>query len=218
MPRNTSVRLVSVSAAIVLLSLTEVPASGQAPVFTKTLKKVNGVAIGSPPASLTNGDTLDWVMTYQFDHDAAQPAQTNIQDILPPTLQYVAGSLQVPPSWVKQWFDGSSWVTAEPASAKGAGAIVSPSPSGTGETSPLPAPPLVSFTTTDSGGDGYRAIPYKDQVYVVNHHIDGQYLNCFDVVTGDNVALGTPHMYRLLTEHLISATTISTKPRQANLS
>jgi hypothetical protein len=78
-------------AVIGLLSLTLTPAYAQAPVFTKTLTKVNGVAITNPPASLTNGDTLDWLMTYQFDHDPAQPAQTNIQDLLPATLQYVPG-------------------------------------------------------------------------------------------------------------------------------
>jgi hypothetical protein len=193
-------------AVIGLLSLTLTPAYAQAPVFTKTLTKVNGVAITNPPASLTNGDTLDWLMTYQFDHDPAQPAQTNIQDLLPATLQYVPGSLEVPPSWNRQWFDGASWVLSEPATASGVGAIVSfprMSPFGTGDTIPLPAPPAVTFNTGGSGGDGYRAIPYNGNVYVINHHTAGTYLDCFPVTTSTSarcpgypahvpVAIGTP--------------------------
>jgi len=170
--------------------LAAVPAYGQAPVFTKTLKKVNGVTVTSPPASLNNGDVLDWVMTYQFIHNSAQPAQANIQDLLSPTLRYVTGSLQVPPSWSKQWFNGS-WIASEPAAAQGVGATISfphVGPSGTGQTVLVPAPPVASVNTTGSGGDGYRAIPYNDNtndnVYVINHHISGTYLNCFVAATG----------------------------------
>src|SRR4051794_5416623 len=116
--RNGILRL-SWPAAIAVLILTATLTYGQAPVFTKTLKKVNGITLTSPPASLNNGDVLDWVMTYQF----TQPAQANIQDLLPPTLQYVTGSLQVPPSWTRQWFNGS-WITSEPAAAQGVGAAI----------------------------------------------------------------------------------------------
>lgn len=181
MIEKTSVRFRLVS-LVIAFALAQFPAHGQAPVFTKTLKKVNGVPIASPPALLTNGDVLDWVISYKFDHDPAQPAQANIQDMLSPPLQYVPGSLQAPPSWTKQWLDGTKWVTAEPSAAGGAGATVNVR--SVGAIYPLPAPPLVSISTNGNGGDGYRAIPYKDQVYVVNHHVSGQYLNCFDVTTG----------------------------------
>ncbi len=176
-----------VSAAITLLALAVAPAYGQAPVFTKTLKKVNGITVTSAPASLNNGDILDWVITYQFGPNPAQPAQTNIKDLLPATLQYVAGSLQVPPTWTSQWFNGSTWVTSAPASASGVGAMVSfpqVTPLGTGQTALIPAPPIASFSTQGSGGDGYRAIPYNNNIYVVNHHTSGTYLDCFDAATG----------------------------------
>jgi hypothetical protein len=104
---------------VVLLSLALAPAYGQAPVFTKVLKKVNGVPVASPPAALANGDLLDWVMTYRFDPPPGQSAQTSIQDLLPPTLQYVPGSLQAPPSWTRQWYNGTSWVTTEPGGRPG---------------------------------------------------------------------------------------------------
>jgi hypothetical protein len=182
MTRQTSIRLGLASVVTAFLSIA--PAYGQAPVFTKVLGKLNGVTVTSPPSSLTNGDLLDWVMTYQFNHDPAHSAQANIQDFLSPTLQYVSGSLQVPPSWTGQWFDGSSWVTAEPAAATGVGATANLTPFGSGQTSPLPAPAVVSVTTGGSGGDGYRAIPYQDKVYVLNHHTSGTYLDCFVAASG----------------------------------
>jgi hypothetical protein len=175
-----------VSLAVALLAFAVAPLSGQPPIFTKTLKKVNGVTVTIPPASLSNGDLLDWEITYQF----GQPAQVNIEDLLPPTLQYVGGSLQVASTWTKQWFNGTSWVSVDPGSATGVGAVVNPVPVGTGATFLLPAPPSAPVNTTGSGGDGYRAIPYKDNVqstdnlYILNHHALGTYLDCFVVATG----------------------------------
>ena len=185
--RKTLVLFVFVlTGAWAVLTLATAPTYGQAPVFTKALNKVNGVTVTSPPASLNNGDVLDWVMTYQFIHNPAQPAQANIQDMLPSTLQYVPGSLQVPPPWSKQWFN-ASWITSEPAAAQGVGATLSfprVVPSGPGQTILIPSPPAASVNTTGSGGDGYRAIPYNGNVYVINHHTSGTYLDCFVAVTG----------------------------------
>jgi hypothetical protein len=160
-------------------------ARGQAPVFTKDVVKVNGVPVSSAPASLTNGDVVDWKMTYRFS--PGQPAHARIEDVLPPTLQFVPGSWQVPPVWGQQWYDGTNWLASEPGSVKGIAAEIkfpNITPLGTGQTALIPAPPSGNINTTGSGGDGYRAIPFNGKVYMINHHNTGNYLNCILVATG----------------------------------
>ena len=167
---------------IVLASLT---ANGQPILFTKRVHKVNGIVVSNNPSSVMNGDLLDWVLTYQYNPNSAPPAQAEIRDLLPSSLQYVAGSLTVPPSWSPQWYNGA-WVQSQPANATGVGALTAPNlvPTGTGQTALIPAPPSASISTSGVGGDGYRAIPYNGKIYVLNHHITGRYLDCFDATTG----------------------------------
>ena len=173
-----------VSSAIAMLALTvATPIFAQTTVFTKTLDKVNGVPVTGTPSSLTNGDTLDWVLTYQYNPIPAPPAKTDIRDLLSPALQYVPNSLVVPQSFAPQWFNGSAWVATQPATATGVGATANPTPFGAGVTASIPAPPSSAIATA-SGGDGYRAIPYNGDVYVINHHVSGLYLNCFNAATG----------------------------------
>ena len=159
-------------------------ARGQSPVFTKAAVKVNGVPVGTI-TSLSNADVVDWKLTYQFT--PGQPAQARIQDLLLPPLQFVPGSWQAPPAWSRQWYDGTNWQTIEPPSVTGIAAEIhfpTMTPLGTGQTAPIPAPPAATFNTAGSGGDGYRAIPINNRVYVINHHNFGNYLDCFDAATG----------------------------------
>lgn len=163
-----------------------VPACAQSVAFDKRLYKVNGAAVSTNPASLANGDLLDWVLTYQYNPVPAPPAQADIRDPLSPALQYVNASLQVPPSWTRQWSNGT-WSTTQPSSVIGVGALTAPNvaPFGAGQSALLPAPPTAPVSTQGFGGDGYRAIPSPDgNVYVVNHHSNGRYLDCFVVATG----------------------------------
>lgn len=171
------------SSAIAVLALVfTTPLPAQTAVLTKTLVKVNGVPVtGNPP--LANGDTLDWVLTYQYNPTPAPPAKTDIRDLLSPALPYVAGSLIVPSSFAPQWFNGGAWVQTPPTTATGVGATANPTPFGAGVTASIPAPPASGIATA-SGGDGYRAIPYNGDVYVINHHTSGLYLNCFDAASG----------------------------------
>lgn len=182
-------RLLSAS-LLILLSFAVHSVYGQAPAFTKTLRKVNGVNVTTTPSTLANGDLLSWVMTYQYTN-TQQPAEADLQDVLSPVLQYVPGSLQAPPAWNRQWFTGA-WVTTEPAAATGVGAFIKlPGlvPFGTGLTAPIPTPASGTITTGSSGGgDGYRAIPYGNNIYVINHHTTGMYLDCFNASNGARCA------------------------------
>jgi len=170
---------------IALIVLAAIPLAAQTTLFTKHVYKVNGGAVSSDPTTAPNGAILDWVLTYQYNPSPAPPAHTDIRDLLPPSLQYQAASLKVPPSWSGQWFNGS-WVSAEPLNATGVGAVTAPNltPFGAGQTALIPAPPSASISTAGVGGDGYRAIPHNGKIYVINHHINGRYLDCFDAATG----------------------------------
>jgi hypothetical protein len=168
-----------------MAALPLVSARGQEPVLTKVLKKVNG---SSPPATLKTGDVLDWVLTYQYNPNPVKPAQTTIEDNFPPSLQLVPGSLKVPPNWTPEWLNsGGSVVTVEPTPATGVLAKIGyPKmvPWGAGETAVISVPPPALVNTAGSlGGDGWRAIPYNGNIYLVNHHTAGTYLDCFEVST-----------------------------------
>lgn len=179
----------AVSAAIMVFVL-PIVAHAQLPIFTKSVVKVNGVPVGSQPASVTTGDDLSWVITYQYGPGSLTPAQTNLKDTLSVALQYDAGSLAAPPSWTRQWFDGLAWVASEPLSVGGVGAFTAfpqGTPFGTGQTALFPAPPSGPLTTTGSG-DGYEAIPFNGNVYLINHHTTGTYLDCVVVSTGAHCA------------------------------
>ncbi|MGZ5445236.1 MAG: DUF5979 domain-containing protein [Thermoanaerobaculia bacterium] len=174
---------------MIAAALPLVPVRGQDPVLTKTLKKVNGTAVTSPPASLNTGDVLDWVLTYVYNPNPVAPAQASIEDDLQSSLQYVPGSLVVPPDWTPQWTDsGGSVVTTEPSPATGVGAKIGfPNmvPWGAAETAVITVPPPALINTAGgTGGDGWRAIPYNGNVYVINHHQAGTYLDCFDIANG----------------------------------
>src|SRR5438552_219887 len=109
---------------VVGLAVFVIPVRGQV-TFVKSLSKLNGVPISGFPTSLNNGDVLTWVLSYQYNPSPVQQAQTDIRDPLSPVLQYVSGSLQVPPSWTKQWSNGGNWGPTEPAVANGVGAVIS---------------------------------------------------------------------------------------------
>jgi hypothetical protein len=186
----------TISIAVALFAIPFLPACAQSAAFTKNVATVNGATVSAQPTSLTNGDVVGFVMTYQWPA-TGQPAQTNIQDMLPPTLQYVPNSLQAPPSWTRQWYN-TSWVTSEPPSPTGVGAVIgfpNMTPFGNGQAVAIPAPPSGTFNTTGASGDGYRAIPYNGNVYVINHHSDsgsGTYLDCYVVATGNRCS-GYPY-------------------------
>jgi len=161
------------------------PMFAQTTQFTKRVSKVNGAAVSSDPSSVSNGDLLDWVLTFQYNPVPAPAAKSDIRDLLPPSLVYVPGTLTVPPSWSGQWFSGS-WVSSPPANATGVGAVTAPNltPFGAGQSALIPAPPSASISTSGLGGDGYRAISHNGRIFVINHHITGRYLDCFDAATG----------------------------------
>ena len=95
----------------------------------------------------------------------------------PPYFGWQPGSFVAPPKTTMRWMvDGSNtWTTTEPA-------VGTPIKKVGWSTNPLITIKAgqigngaISFAGT---GDGYRVIPYKDRLYVVNHHINGGYLNC----------------------------------------
>src|SRR5918911_979242 len=105
-------------AAIALL--TALNAAAQV-TFTKAVDKVNGTSVSSQPSAVSTGDVLRWVLTYQYN--GTSPAQADIKDLLPASLQFNHGSLVAPPDWTPQWFNGS-WVMSETASSSGVGAFL----------------------------------------------------------------------------------------------
>lgn len=112
-------------------------------------------------------------------------AQVNVQDAIPPGLQYVAGSLQLPGNATGAWSTngGTSYVGVEPASGvtnvqiTGSAYMAATSALGT-----VPTPPSAS-ASGGTGGDGYRAIPYNGKVYSIYHHNGGDSLYCGNQAT-----------------------------------
>lgn len=158
----------------------------------QTLSKTGQVtSAGSDFGSTTqaqNGDTISYVIQYSNPGGAA--AMLDIKDPIPAGTAYLAGSLQVPTQLSKQWSTdgGATWLTTEPGSGITNVREQTLNPTlfagASGYLSNLAAPPATSLATAGSSGDGYRAIPLNNNVYVINHHNGGTYLDCFSETTG----------------------------------
>lgn len=112
-----------------------------------------------------------------------------LTDAIPSGTQYIAGSLQVPLGATRSWsIDGGvNYVAVEPSPASSVTHVKTQNLSGTSNyfnTAVVPAPPVTSFSGGDTGGDGYRVIPFNNKVYTIYHHTSGAVLYCADVATG----------------------------------
>lgn len=149
---------------------------------------------GAKVGTAKPGDTLNWVVDYQNNTNAA--ASVNLKDPLTNAGTYVPGSLQLPPNanaagtFTPQYSTdgGTTWAAGSPpANANGvgvAGTLVPPNSTGLQQQS-AKFPPPASQTVTTAGGDGYNAVAYKNtanggevQVYSVFHHAAGNVVYC----------------------------------------
>jgi uncharacterized repeat protein (TIGR01451 family) len=192
--------MAAVAALCVIGAVTAGPAfagTTAASTFTKTGSdpSTGSTATATSTTGTANaGDTLSWVLHYQ--NNTGSPATVNITDPIGPNQTFVSGSLQTAPSLAPEWSvdGGASFVTSEPGSgvnAVGAAGLVPP----TGLGSVGSFSQITTSATPDTGtGDGWQAIFYGGNVYVLHHHfypgeIDPSgktmtLLDCFSVATG----------------------------------
>jgi hypothetical protein len=116
-----------------------------------------------------------------------------LTDAIPSGTQYVAGSLQAPLGATRSWStdNGSTWVAVEPTPASSVTNLRTQNLSGTSNNfniAVVPAPPAATISGGNTGGDGYRVIPYNNKVYTIYHHsghpVVNKVLYCADVSTG----------------------------------
>ena len=127
---------------------------------------------------ITAGDQINWITYLQSKID--RPYEAIGTATLPPNFTWVKGSVLMPPKVSLEWKVGSAWTSTEP----NTGTLVS-------EVRWKQIPLMVvNFGIVDSTvdftgtGDGFRIIPYKDRLFVVNHHSTSGYLNCRMAKTG----------------------------------
>jgi hypothetical protein len=135
---------------------------------------VKGEGLDSTNA-IASGDTVQW--TSLFESKLSSPYRSTGIMTLPKNFKWVNGSVVLPPKVTLEYSKdgGAKYEVAEPST----GTVITHvrwiiSPLVT-----LKAQPAVVSVVDFSGtGDGYRVIPYKDNLYVVNHHISSNYINC----------------------------------------
>lgn len=124
-------------------------------------------------SAITSGDTVQW--THYLNSRINSPYEADGVQELPAGFKWVSGSAKLPPTaTLTGWKVAGGWVTAEPAN----GTVV--------EAFRWHIDPMKKFVFEAVGGvvgfqgtgDGYHVIPYKDNLYVVNHHSSAAYLNC----------------------------------------
>jgi uncharacterized repeat protein (TIGR01451 family) len=140
---------------------------------------------GGAAGTANPGDTIKWVVGYQ--NKTGSPATTNITDPITGDQTYVPGSLQVPPSLAGQWSTngGTSYASSEPAAAVNAVGATGKVTTTPGATTPF-GPPIASLHSNTSGGDGWQALSYNGNIYLLHHHYFGvgTQLDCYNPTTG----------------------------------
>jgi hypothetical protein len=125
--------------------------------------------------AIASGDTVQW--TALFESKLSSPYRSTGIMTLPKNFKWVNGSVVLPPKVTLEYSKdgGTKYETAEPS----AGTIITHVRWTINPLVTLKAQPAVASAVDFSGtGDGYRVIPYKDNLYVVNHHISSNYINC----------------------------------------
>ena len=136
--------------------------------------EINGQVIAPSTSKAINSthelepsDTIRW--TSYFDTRIASPFESEGLLTLPENHTWVAGSALKPANTSLQWQVNGTWTTTEPANGAAVTAVKwlystkFKTATGTIDKS-------VNFAGT---GDGYRIIPYGNNLYVVNHHLEG---------------------------------------------
>ncbi|MEY3996583.1 MAG: hypothetical protein RL344_926 [Pseudomonadota bacterium] len=139
---------------------------------------VNGGNLDSTN-TIASGDTVQW--TALFESKLSSPYKSTGIMTLPKNFKWIKGSVVLPPKVTLEYSKdgGVIYSIDEP----NTGVIITHvrwtiNPILTLETQSA----VNSIVDFDGTGDGYRVIPYKDNLYVVNHHIASQYINCRQVV------------------------------------
>lgn len=139
--------------------------------FGSTLS-VQGQVIGphdSPTLNstidLSGGDAVRW--TSYLSSKLPSPATHAGVLTLPPGHRWIPGSFKAPQGVTPQWQVSGQWQAREPAP----GQLVSAVKWAAGRRYTVEPPQDIVDVLDMSGvGDGYRVIPYKDRLFVVNHH------------------------------------------------
>lgn len=129
---------------------------------------------------ITGGDQIQWITYLQSKIDRPYEAIGTVT--LPPNFSWVKGSVVMPPKVSMEWKVSNAWTSTEPAT----GSVVSEV-----RWKQIPLV-VVNFGVVDSTvdfsgtGDGFRIIPYGQNLYVVNHHSyrGGNYFHCRVAKTG----------------------------------
>lgn len=170
--------LVLASSAALLFAYAQLPTSttGVATFFVQVSFDSTGYP-GSTTAFVP-GDYPEWSGSYTPPLiDAPQWKENQID--FPVGQPYRKGKTRYPYGYVASYRVGNTWTTTEPADNTLVSSIkfrYDP------VTSTLQPPPATSVNFS-GGGDGYEVIPFRGKLYVVNHHIGGNYIKCFDAVT-----------------------------------
>ena len=127
---------------------------------------------------VSGGDTVRW--THFMSSRLESPFEAEGLQTLPEGNTWVRGSLKKPATAKAQWQVNGQWTESEPAEGTAVTAVKwNQRPMYEAEFSA--AASAVDFQGT---GDGYRVIPYKDKLFVVNHLGGGDYFNCRLAATG----------------------------------
>lgn len=140
--------------------------------------------LSSPTINSTNdvsgGDQVRW--TTYFNTRIASPFEAEGMLTPPANHTWVRGSALMPSNTTMEWRVSGSWTATEPADAAAVSAV-----RWLTTTRFKGATTTVNKAVNFSGtGDGYRIIPYKDGLYVVNHHGGGTVLKCRKSADGLN--------------------------------
>jgi SdrD B-like domain/Bacterial Ig domain len=152
-------------------------------------------AVTSSTTTTTQNGTVDYTLNYQ--NTGTTIDSVNFEDILGTNQSLVAGSLQVPTGFNKQFSTnaGISYTTTEPGS--GVNAVKSTGNvgvSGGGVDVGDIDKPLGGFNIGASGGDGWRPIIYHspdgtvDKICAIFHHTLDANINCVNLDTGLQIA------------------------------
>jgi hypothetical protein len=135
---------------------------------------VKGNSLDSTNA-IASGDTVQW--TALFESKLSSPYKSMGIMALPKNFKWLNGSVVLPPKVTLEYSKdgGTKYEMAEPIT----GTIITHVRWTINPLVTLKTQAAVASVVDFSGaGDGYRVIPYKDNLYVVNHHISSNYINC----------------------------------------
>lgn len=139
--------------------------------------------------AISTGDKVEW--TNYFQSKLNSPYKSVGILTLPPNFKWIRGSVKLPPVATLEYkLKGSTnFVSTEPKN----GDIVTEVKWTINPILTIDLKSTVNSVVNFKGtGDGYRVIPYKENLYVVNHHIGGNYLNCRNVFDDKITCLGFP--------------------------